>query len=129
MIKQPALLLPPGMHGMQRLGSCDFSYGIIGYVDANITKKNGTAGPVRGTYVDLSGYTQGQCLADGYSWGTGTTKSGTDSSCHDSSTSTIANVTGTRAGCLECHNSVSQRNSYAERWKEDLPLDRPQKHA
>ena len=97
--------------------NCDFSYGIIGYVDANITKKNGTAGPVRGTYVDLSGYTQGQCLANGYSWSTGVTKSGT-TTVATTSPSTIAVATGTRAGCLTCHNTVSQNNSYAERWKE-----------
>jgi hypothetical protein len=101
--------------------SCDFSYGIIGYADANITKKNGTAGPVRGTPVNLNGYTQGQCLVEGYSWSTGTTKSGT-TTVATTSPSTIAVATGTRAGCLECHNSVSQRNSYAERWKETYLL-------
>jgi hypothetical protein len=69
--------------------NCDFSYGIIGYVDANITKKNGTAGPRRGDSVDLSGYTQGQCLANGYSWSTGVTKSGT-TTVATTSTSTIA---------------------------------------
>jgi predicted CXXCH cytochrome family protein len=31
-------------------------------------------------------------------------------------------LTGNRAGCLECHNSVSQRNTYAERWKDDYLL-------
>jgi len=100
---------------------CDFSYGIAGYVDANITNKNGTAGPVRGTYVNLSSYTQGQCLAAGYSWSTGVTKSGT-AAVPTTSPSTVANVSGTRAGCLECHNSRSQRSSYAERWKEDYLL-------
>jgi hypothetical protein len=101
-------------------GSCDFSYGIAGYVDGDITKKNGTAGPVRGTYVDLTGYTtQGQCLAAGYSWSTGVTKSGTTTVPTTPNTSTIAVATGGRAGCLECHNSVSQHNGYAERWKDD----------
>jgi len=97
--------------------NCDFSYGVIGYVDADITKKNGTAGSRRGDYVDLSGYTEGQCLANGYSWSTGVTKSGT-TTVATTRTSTIAVATGTRAGCLECHSSVSQYNSYAERWKE-----------
>jgi hypothetical protein len=97
--------------------NCDFSYGIVGYVDANVTKKNGTAGPVRGTYVDLSGYTQGQCLANGYSWSTGVTKSGT-TTVATTSPSTIAVATGSMAGCLTCHNTVSQYNSYGERWKE-----------
>jgi hypothetical protein len=107
----------PGYAWDAATGNCDFSYGIAGYVDGNITKKNGTAGPVRGTYVDLSGYTQGQCFADGYSWSTGVTKSGT-TTVATTSTSTIAVATGNRAGCLECHNAGSQRNRYAERWKE-----------
>ena len=107
----------PGYAWDATTGQCDFSYGIIGYVDADRTKKNGTAGSRRGDYVDLSGYTQGQCLAEGYSWSTGTTKSGT-TAVATTEPSTIPVLTGNRAGCLECHNSVSQRNSYAERWKE-----------
>ncbi len=112
----------PGYTWDATTNQCDFSYGIAGYVDANITKKNGTAGPMRLTYVDLSGYTQGQCLANGYSWSTGVTKSGTTTVNTTPSTSTLSVLSGTRAGCLECHNSRSQRNSYAERWKEDYLL-------
>jgi hypothetical protein len=99
--------------------NCDFTYGIVGYVDGNITKKDGTAGPVRGTYVDLTGYTsQGKCLADGYSWSTGATKSGTTTIATSPLTTTVAVATGNRAGCLECHNSGSQYNSYYARWKD-----------
>ena len=87
---------------------------------ANITKKNGIAGPVAGTFVDLSAYTsQGQCLYDGFAWGTGVTKSGTASVATTPNATTVAVVTGNRAGCLECHNNTTQYNSYAERWKTD----------
>jgi hypothetical protein len=64
---------------------------------------------------------QGQCLANGYCWSTGTAKSGTNTVA-TAQTSTIAVATGARAGCLECHNSLSQNDSYAERWKEDCLL-------
>lgn len=98
---------------------CTYSYGIAGYANANIVKKDGSGNyAAAGSFVDLSSLTQGQCLAAGASWSTGTRKSGTTSIATTTLASTAATVTGTRSGCLECHNSVSQNNSYAERWKE-----------
>ncbi len=110
--------------------NCDFSYGIVGYVDADVTKKNGTAGPVRGTYVDLTGYTtQGQCLAAGYSWSTGVTKSGTTTVATTPQASTIAVATGAMAGCLTCHNTTFSVQQLCGEMERGLPHDRPQEHA
>ena len=97
---------------------CRYSYGITGYTTAVVNKKDGTGSVPAGTFVDLSGYTQGQCLLNGFSWSTGTVKSGNATAATTPNQSTIGVVTNTRAGCLECHNSVSQYNTYAERWKE-----------
>lgn len=98
---------------------CTYSYGIAGYANANIVKKDKTGNSTAaGAFVDLSALTQGQCIAAGASWSTGTTKSGTTAAATTPNPSVLATVTGTRAGCLECHNSVSQYNTYAERWKE-----------
>ncbi|MFZ5997491.1 MAG: PKD domain-containing protein, partial [Nitrospirota bacterium] len=97
---------------------CTYSYGIAGYANANINKKDGTPFATAGTFVDLSTLTQGQCLANGASWSTGTTKSGTTAVATTPNASVAANVSGTRAGCLECHNSTSQYNSYFGRWKD-----------
>lgn len=98
---------------------CRHSYGIKGYAVSALAKKDGSGNyAAAGVYVDLSVLTQGQCLFNGASWSTGVTKGGT-LDVNTTVTSTIASpVTGTRAGCLECHNSVSQYNTYAERWKE-----------
>lgn len=99
---------------------CRYSYGIQGYLSAAITTKDG-ASFAAGTFVNLgvAAYnTQGECLFAGFSWGTGVIKSGNSSWATTPNPSTAANIVDTRAGCLECHNSVSQRNSYAERWKE-----------
>ena len=97
---------------------CRYSYGIAGYTTAAVNYKNGSGSTPAGTFVDLSTATQGQCAALGFSWSTGTTKSGTTSASTTPNASTIATVETTRAGCLECHNTVSQNNTYAERWKE-----------
>jgi len=98
---------------------CTFSYGITGYANAAITMKDkATTYAAADAAVDLSALTQGQCLANGASWSTGTVKSGTSSVATTPAASTIATVTATRAGCLECHNSTSGNNGYAERWKE-----------
>jgi len=101
---------------------CTFAYGVAGYANAAIAKKDGSGNfAAAGAFVDVSGLTQGECLAAGASWSTGTTKSGTTTVNTTPDTdpdSVVATVTATRAGCLECHNSTSQYNTYAERWKE-----------
>lgn len=99
---------------------CTFSYGITGIANAAINKKDGSgAYAAAGASVDLSALTQGLCIANGASWSTGVTKSGTTSvGAPGAVASTLAVVTGSRAGCLECHNSTSQNNGYAERWKD-----------
>jgi hypothetical protein len=106
---------------------CTFANGIAGYANAAIAKKDGSGNyAAAGTFVDLGALTQGQCLFAGASWSTGTTKAGTTSLATLPLASTVpfdpatgnATITGSRAGCLECHNTVSQYNTYAERWKE-----------
>ena len=102
---------------------CRFSYGTAGYVNAKLVKKDGSTAADAGTFIDLSGYTtMGTCLWNGGSWGTGVIKNGTFAIAGNGGTkpldSTGATLVNARAGCLECHNSVSQNNQYAERWKE-----------
>jgi hypothetical protein len=95
---------------------CTYAYGISGYANANIAKKDGSGTYAKaGDIIDLSQLGQGQCLLNGASWSTGTTKSGTASLATTPNPSIVANVTGVRAGCLECHNGMSQFNAFAER--------------
>ncbi len=96
---------------------CTYSYGIAGIANAAISYKRGGTYAAANSYVDLSSLNQGLCLANGASWGTGVRKSGV-TSFGTTTVSTVATIEDTRAGCLECHNSTSQRNQYAERWKE-----------
>ncbi len=102
---------------------CTNSYGITGYPSTAIVNKKKTAFtavPNQTTQLDLSAMTQGQCLLAGGSWSTGVTKSSDVTEQTEPpfpADSTVAAVTGSRAGCLECHNNTSQYNGYAERWK------------
>jgi predicted CXXCH cytochrome family protein len=97
---------------------CTFAQGIAGTANANVARKDGSGNTAAAnTYVNLSGLTQGQCIYAGGAWSTGTIKSG-ETSFGSTTITTIATVENTRAGCLECHNTVSQNNTYAERWKE-----------
>jgi hypothetical protein len=114
---------PTGTPGFTASGSgatykCTYSYGVAGIVNANLSYKDGSGVSVPiNTYTDLRFVTQGQCLFGGGSWSTGTIKSGV-TTLGTTTISRLATVTNTRAGCLECHNSASQNNQYAERWKE-----------
>jgi len=83
---------------------CRYSYGIAGYTTAVINKKDGSGSVASGTFVDLSGYNQGQCILNNFSWSTGVTKSGTSPVATTPLASTAANVETSRAGCLECYN-------------------------
>jgi hypothetical protein len=103
--------------------ACTYAYGIIGRANANINYKDNTA--TTGTYaaagslVNLSGLTNGQCLANGASFSNHTVKGGNVIEA-DSLASTIARpITQVRAGCLSCHNTTTQYNSVAGRWKSD----------
>jgi hypothetical protein len=99
-------------------GTCTYAYGIKGIADGKITNKIGGTYAAAGASVDLSTMTQGQAIWNGVSFSTGVAKGGTASL--DGGNIVIATplTLGGRAGCLECHNSMSQNNGYAERWKE-----------
>ena len=48
---------------------CGYDNGVKGYLLNNVTRVDGTPGPVRGTFADLTAYTtMGDCLANGYLW-------------------------------------------------------------
>ncbi len=127
-----AVRLGTGYAWNDTLGVCTYAYGISGTLGtisgtpsawSALNKKDGTANIAIGGAFDFSGAgydTQGECLRAGGSWGTGVTKNGTSAIAADNAV--IANVTATRAGCLECHNTISQYNTYTERWKESYLL-------
>ena len=113
---------PPNTLGYSVSGSaCTYSFGIKGYLNAALTAKNGvTTVAAAGTYYDMSQYaTQGACLANGGSWDTTNMSNGATSLATTPLATTIpAAPTGTTNGCLRCHNTTSQYNSYVFRYKE-----------
>ena len=63
----------------------------------------------------------GQCLLNGFTWNNYAISGGSDSTTFTSSTGSPTVAVSVVAGnwnCLRCHNSTSQNNSYAGRWKE-----------
>jgi len=94
---------------------CLYAYGVNGVINTGLTRKSGGTFAAAGATVNLTVLNQGQCLIAGASWSTGVTNGG---SVVDGGSTIAKPILSTRAGCLECHNTVSQNNNYAERWKE-----------
>ncbi len=103
-------------------GVCSYSYGIGGGTSASkITAMDGTTTVAAGTVLPPSlPSNMGLCLLAGYTWNSYATYSGSTTSMSTSNgTATVAtNVIAGNWDCLRCHNSISQNNQYAERWKE-----------
>ncbi len=111
------------------LSKCIYSFGIAGYngntdrtTGALVAIKNLAGGTVvaAGASFDASAYANmGQCIYNGFSWNNYAAKTGTATLATTPNASTIGTgVSASMEGCLRCHNSTTQYNSYAERWKE-----------
>lgn len=104
---------------------CTYSKGIAGYLNAALTKADGTT-YAAGTFVDLSLLTtMGDCLANGGSWANWIGQPGSTTQVATTPlASTIPVWDLTRQapdadnGCLHCHSTVTQYNGPAERWKD-----------
>lgn len=104
---------------------CTYTKGIKGYLNAALTKADGTT-YAAGTFVDLSLLaTMGDCLAAGGSWSNWVGQpASTASVATTPNPSTIPSWDFTKQapdadnGCLHCHSSVTQYNGPAERWKD-----------
>jgi predicted CXXCH cytochrome family protein len=116
---------------------CVYAKGITGYLNAALTKVDGTTSYAKDTFVDLSAAapTMGECLAIGASWNNwlgastnvanfGKPALGTTSVVTTPLASTIPNWDFTKQavdgdnGCLHCHSTKTQYNGPAERWKD-----------
>ncbi len=104
---------------------CTYAKGIAGYLNAALTKANGTT-YAGGSFLDLSAFTtMGQCLANGGSWNNWV---GQPASTTSVATTPLASTIPawdltrqapeTTEGCLRCHSTVTQYNGPAERWKD-----------
>jgi predicted CXXCH cytochrome family protein len=112
--------------------ACAYSPATTGFLTADVKAKDTVAvTATKGSYVDLTAETAGTCQAKGFTWNSissnvnDSTNSNTYRTAHvvtlvtGTATATLNPVlSGRRGGCLECHNSISQNNSYAERWKD-----------
>lgn len=104
---------------------CTYSKGIAGYLNAALTKADGTT-YAAGSFQDLSTFTtMGECLAAGASWNNWVgTAASTTSVATTPLASTIPAWDYTRQapdadeGCLHCHSTLTQYNGPAERWKD-----------
>jgi predicted CXXCH cytochrome family protein len=113
----------PGYSWDSTNNRCLYAYGIKGVINGDLLNLSGDIISHAGDTVDLSKYdTMGKCILKigGSSrgvagWNNYTTKTGTKTD-HG-----VTSPTGLVAGnwnCLRCHNSTSQYNGYAERWKD-----------
>lgn len=107
--------------------NCNYAYGTSGVANAALTKIDGTTYAAAGTAVDLRTLTQGQCLANGASWGNGWgfVTTGNTYGTGDGWTSGTGvkfdqqkNLLNADEGCLHCHSTKAQYNGPAERWKD-----------
>jgi len=104
---------------------CTKAKGIAGYLNAALTKADGTT-YAAGSFLDLSAFTtMGQCLANGGSWSNWVGQPvSTTSVATTPLASTIPAWDFTRQapetaeGCLHCHSTLTQYNGPAERWKD-----------
>ena len=100
---------------------CLYAYGITGAINGDLLDLSGAKVFSAGDTVDLSKYdTMGQCLLNigGSSragWNNYITKTGTNT---DHGVTIPEGLVAGNWDCLRCHNSTSQNNGYAERWKE-----------
>ncbi len=109
--------------------ACIYSYGVNGGLSGSnksgawtaIKKMDGSTTSIaaHGTIPNLTSYNMGQCLLAGLTWNNYAISGGSDSTIFPASSATVAkNVVAGNWDCLRCHNSVSQNNTVAERWKE-----------
>jgi predicted CXXCH cytochrome family protein len=104
---------------------CAYAKGIKGYLNAALTKADGTT-YAAGSYQDLSAFTtMGECLANGGSWANWIGKPPSSASVVTTPlASTVPAWDFSRQapdadeGCLHCHSTVTQYNGPAERWKD-----------
>lgn len=104
---------------------CSYSKGIKGYLNAALTKTDGTT-YAAGTYLDMSAFTtMGACLANGGSWNNWVGKAaGTTTINTTPLTSTIPawnymkQAPDADNGCLHCHSTTVEYNGPAERFKD-----------
>jgi predicted CXXCH cytochrome family protein len=104
---------------------CTYAKGIKGYLNAALTKANGTT-YAAGAFLDLSAFTtMGQCLANGGNWNNWV---GQPASTTSVATTPLASTIPawdftrqapeTTQGCLHCHSTLTQYNGPAERFKD-----------
>ena len=113
----------PGYSWDSTNSRCLYAYGITGAINGDVLNLSGTKLFSAGDTVDLSVYdTMGKCILNTggssrgvASWNNYTTNTGTKTS--HGATMPKGLISG-MWDCLRCHNSTSQYNSYAERWKE-----------
>jgi hypothetical protein len=108
--------------------NCLYAYGTSGVANAALTNAvNGAAYAAAGATVDLRTLTQGECLANGASWGNGWgfVTTGNTYGTSDGWTAgtgvkfdVTKNVQNADDGCLHCHSYTSQQNGPAERFKD-----------
>ncbi len=104
---------------------CTYAKGIKGYLNAALTKANGTT-YAAGSFLDLSAFTtMGQCLANGGSWNNWVGQpASTTSVATTPNASMIPAWDYTRQapdadnGCLHCHSTLTQYNGPVERQKD-----------
>ncbi len=104
---------------------CTYAKGVAGYLNAALTKVDGTT-YAAGAYLDLSTFTtQGACLANGGSWANWIGQAASTTTINTTPlASKVPNWDYTRQapdadnGCLHCHSYTSQQNGPAERFKD-----------
>ncbi len=104
---------------------CTYAKGIAGYLNAALTKADGSTYAAN-SYLDLSLFnTMGDCLAAGASWANWTGQAASTTSIPTTpSASTIpawvynTNTPDADNGCLHCHSSLTEYNGPAEREKD-----------
>jgi hypothetical protein len=112
----------PMLNPWSSSGVCSYSYGVGGGASASkVTAMDGTTTVASGAALPATlPPNMGQCLLAGYTWNPyavyqgGTTAMNTS----DGPATVATNVVAGNWECLRCHNSTSQYNSIAERWKE-----------
>ena len=108
---------------------CDYQFGINGTLDQNNSRGTWSAykslaGTTQTGVKNLSGLTQGQCLAAGYNWNSWIAKPSTIAAKDGITLAAIFDLTrqapNADEGCLHCHSTTSQANGPAERQKDSF---------
>ena len=104
---------------------CTYGKGIAGYLNAALTKADGTT-YAAGTFIDLSLYTtMGECIANGGSWNNWVGQAASTTSVATTPQAStipawnyVTQAPDADNGCLHCHSSTVEYNGPAEREKD-----------